>query len=159
MRIVADSSPLIAFSILNYLDLLPHIFSEIYIPQAVNAEVTTWSKPHSQKLRKFLKNKVRTVQNEVAVGLLKKDVGLGEAEVIILALENGIENLLIDDHKGRKIAQTQGLNLVGSIGVLLQAKRTGLIKEVKPNLDKLIANRIRIGKNLYQKALKLANEK
>ncbi len=70
---------------------------------------------------------MRTVQNEVAVGLLKKDVGLGEAEVIILALENGIENLLIDDHKGRKIAQTQGLNLVGSIGVLLQVKRTGLI--------------------------------
>ncbi len=72
---------------------------------------------------------MRTVQNEVAVGLLKKDVGLGEAEVIILALENGIENLLIDDHKGRKIAQTQGLNLVGSIGVLLQAKRTGLLKK------------------------------
>ncbi len=45
------------------------------------------------------------------------------------------------------------------MGVLLQAKRTGLIKEVKPNLDKLIANRIRIGKNLYQRALKLANEK
>ncbi len=139
--------------------MLPQIFSEIYIPQAVNVEVTTLSKPHSQKLRKFLKDKVQTVQNEVAVGLLKKDVGLGEAEVIILALENGIENVLIDDHKGRKIAQTQGLNLVGSIGVLLQAKRTGLIKEVKPNLDKLIANRIRIGKNLYQRALKLANEK
>lgn len=158
MRIVVDSSPLIAFAILNQLDLLPRIFSEIYIPQTVYDEVSAWSKPHSQKLRKFSKEKLQTVQNQIAVQLLRKDVDLGEAEAIVLALEKRIENILIDHHKGRKIAQAQGLYPIGSIGVLLQAKKVGFIQEVKPSLDKLIANKIRIGKNLYKRALELAGE-
>lgn len=138
--------------------LLPRVFSKIYIPQAVYDEVSIWSKPYSQKLRRFSKKRVETVQNQIAVQLLKKDVDFGEAEAIILALEKGIENLLIDDPKGRKIAQSQGLHPIGSIGVLLQAKKAGLIQEIKPSLDNLIANKFRIGKSLYNKALKLAGE-
>jgi len=159
MKIVADSSPLIAFAILNQLNLLSRIFSEIFIPQTVYDEVSKWSKPHSQKLKKFSKNKVQTIQNQIAVQLLRKDVDLGEAEAIVLALESNIENILIDDTKARKIAQAQGLLPIGSIGVLLQAKKSGLIEIVKPSLDKLIANRIRIRKTLYNKALDLAGEK
>ncbi|MFQ5639060.1 MAG: DUF3368 domain-containing protein, partial [bacterium] len=45
------------------------------------------------------------------------------------------------------MAQAQGLHPIGSIGVLLQAKKTGCIHEVKPRLDKLLANKIRIGTN------------
>ncbi len=51
MKIVADSSPLIGFAILDQLDLLTLIFSEIYIPQAVLAEVSIWNKPYSRQLR------------------------------------------------------------------------------------------------------------
>lgn len=158
MRIIADSSPLIAFAILNQLDLLPKIFSEILVPQGVYDEISAWSKPYSQKLQKFSKDRVKTVQNRIAVQLLKKDVNVGEAEAIVLALEEGIENIFIDDHKGRKVAQAQGLDPIGSIGVLLQAKKAGHIPEVKSCLDKLIANKIRIGKNLYKRALELAGE-
>ncbi len=93
-----------------------------------------------------------------ALQLLSKDVDLGEAEAIALALESGIGDILIDDPKGRKIAQLHGLYPTGTIGVLLEAKRLGYINQVKPNLDKLIANRIRIGQSLYQQALNLAGE-
>ncbi len=129
MRIVADSSPLIAFAILNQLDLLSKMFSGICVPQGVYDEISAWSKPYSQKLRKILKNKVKAVRNRLAVQLLRKDMNPGEAEAIVLALEEGIENILIDDHKGRKIAQAQGLHPFGSIGVLLQAKKVGLSKK------------------------------
>jgi predicted nucleic acid-binding protein len=158
MRIVTNSSPLIAFAILSQLDLLTLIFSEIYIPQAVFNEVSVWSKPYSRQLKAFSKGRVRSTHNPIAVQLLRKDVDLGEAEAIVVALENGIEDILIDDPKGRRIAQVNGLYPIGTVGVLLEAKRLDHISQVKPHLDKLIANRIRIGKNLYRQALKLAGE-
>lgn len=92
MRVVADSSPLIAFAILDQLNLLARIFTEICVPQAVFEEVSAWSKPYSQKLRRFSKQKVQIVQNQIAVQLLRKDVDSGEAEAIVLALEKEIEN-------------------------------------------------------------------
>jgi len=158
MRIVVNSSPLIAFAILGQLDLLPLIFSEIYIPQAVFNEVSVWGKPYSQQLRAFSANRVKVVQNEIAVEVLTNEVDLGEAEAIVLALENRIVDILIDDPKGRKVAQANGLYPIGTIGVLLQAKKSGHVSEVKPSLDELIAHKIRLGKQLYHKALELAGE-
>jgi uncharacterized protein len=143
MRIVTNSSPLIAFAILDRLELLTLIFAEIYIPQAIVAEVSARDKPYSRELKAFSKDKVKSVHNIIAVQLLSKDVDLGEAEVIVLALENGIKDVLIDDPKGRKIAALNGLYAIGTIGVLLEAKKLGQISQVKPNLDKLITYRIR----------------
>jgi len=158
MRIVSNSSPLIAFAVLEQLDLLTLIFAEICVPPAVFTEVSAWSKPYSRQLKVFLQGKVRPVKNTIAVQILGKDVDVGEAEVIVLALENGIKDVFMDDAKGRKIAAVNGLYPIGTVGVLLEAKRFGHITEIKPNLDRLIVNRIRIGKELYQKALELAGE-
>lgn len=86
------------------------------------------------------------------------DVDLGEAEAIALALEKDITNILIDDAKGRRFAQAKGLLPVGTIGILLQAKRQGLIPEIKPFLKTLKSNRIRISSLLMQQSLHLAGE-
>ncbi|MCD6133897.1 MAG: DUF3368 domain-containing protein [Deltaproteobacteria bacterium] len=83
----------------------------------------------------------------------------GEAEMITLAEEMNAEAVLIDDLKARKIAKLRGLNVIGTIGVLLDAKEKGVIKELKPLLDELIEKRIRIRRELYDHALELANEK
>ncbi|RLC08875.1 MAG: DUF3368 domain-containing protein [Deltaproteobacteria bacterium] len=158
MKIVADSSPLIGFAILDRLDLLMLIFSEIYIPQAVLAEVSIWNKPYSRQLEAFSKEKLKYVRDRAEVRKLMNDIDSGEAEAIVLALENGIRDILLDDPKGRRIARDKELCPIGTIGVLLEAKKSGYINQVKPRLDKLIANRIRIGTNLYRKALELASE-
>ena len=83
----------------------------------------------------------------------------GEAEMITLAEEMNAEAVLIDDLKARKIAKLRGLNVIGTIGVLLDAKEKGVIKELKPLLDELIEKGIRIRRELYDHALELANEK
>lgn len=158
MKIVADTSPLIAFAILQKLELLSLIFDEIWLPTAVFQEATTIDKPHRQAIAQFAQNKVKPIQNRLAVQMLTNDVDLGEAEAIVLALENGIDDLLIDDAKGRRVARLNGLYPIGTIGVLLQAKQAGHIPFVKPQLDMLIANKIRIGTNLYRHSLQLAKE-
>ena len=159
MIIVADSSPLISFAILNKLNILNQIFDEIFIPTAVYDEITKKNKPHSQQLKNFAINRVKQIQNRLAVQLLQKELDIGESEAIVLAIENNISDILIDEYKGRKIAKAQGLSPIGTIGVLLQAKNKGLIKEVKSELDKLVANHQRISQQLYDKALELAGEK
>lgn len=158
MRIVTNSSPLIAFVILDRLEWLPLLFSEVCIPPQVLTEISIWSKPYSQMLKAFAQDKVKPIQNQIAVNLLTKDIDLGEAEAMVLALENGIENILIDDFKGRKLAQLNGLHPIGTVGALLQAKQGGYLNQIKPALDKLIIHKIRIGKNLYQQALQLSGE-
>ena len=105
MIVVADSSPLIAFAILNLLEILAKIFDELYVPQAVYDEVTSWNKPYARELQDFLKNRVKTVENKLAVTILTNELDIGESEAIILALENNISDILIDEPKGRKIEE------------------------------------------------------
>ncbi len=158
MIIIADSSPLLCFAILNKLELIEKIFGKVYVPTAVFNELIIFKKPYSNKLKEFLKSKVIAVINVDLVTALTNEIDLGESEAIALALEKKIPDILIDDSKGRKIAYFNGLNPIGTVGALLQAKEQKLINEIKPLLDVLIKKGIRIGKSLYQKALNLASE-
>jgi len=159
MIIVADSSPLISFAILDKLELLDKIFDDIKIPESVYDEITQNDKPYSKELKEFAINKTKKVKNKLAVQILQKDLDLGESEAIVLAKENKIKDILIDEYKGRKIAKETGLFPIGTIGVLLQAKRQNYINKVKSELDKLIVNHIRISNDLYETALKISGEK
>ncbi|WP_446012094.1 DUF3368 domain-containing protein [Candidatus Electrothrix sp.] len=158
MIIVSDSSPLISLAILRKLDLLEQFFDEIWIPRAVYHELTKKGKPYFDDLKQFSINRVKDVQNELAVSLLLKELDIGEAEAIVLALENNITDLLIDEYRGRRLAAAHGLSVIGTVGILLQAKKKKLIKEVKPELEKLIRNHRRISEKLYRKALELSEE-
>ena len=158
MIIVADSSPLISMAILEKTNLLEDLFDQIFIPNAVFEEITTLEKPYSDILYKFSKNRIKIVKNKIALSILSHELGLGESEAIILALENNIEYILIDENKGRRIAMSKSLHPIGTIGVLIQAKKQGLIKSIKPFLDKLILNNIFISNELYQYSLKLTKE-
>jgi predicted nucleic acid-binding protein len=159
MIVVSDSSPLISFALLNKLTILDQLFDEIYIPFAVHNEICQQSKPYAKELKKISINRVKKVRNQLAVQLLQKDLDLGEAEAIVLAKETNISDILIDEHKGRRIAKAHGLSPIGTIGVIIQAKREGIIRTIKPELDTLIANHLRISKSLYNRALELAGEK
>ena len=159
MIVVSDSSPLISLAILNKLTILDQLFDEIYIPMAVYNEVARQNKPYYQELACFSANRVKRIQNQSDVQLLLKDLDIGESEAIVLAKENNISDILIDEYKGRKIAVAHGLSPIGTIGLLIQAKKKGIINELRPELDILIANHRRISPNLYEKALKLAGEK
>lgn len=66
--------------------------------------------------------------------------------------------MLIDDKRARKVARLNNIEIIGSQGVLLFAKQKGLIKKIKPLLDKLRTSDIHISQRLIKKTLLLANE-
>lgn len=155
MNIVSDSSPLIALAKIGMLDIIKY---DIVIPKAVFDEITRPNRQYAKELYKWGKDKTIEVTNKKAVEYLVLIVDRGEAETIALAEELNADAVLIDDLKARKIAKLRGLNIIGTIGVLLDAKEKGIIGELKPLLDMLIKKKIRVSKELYDHALELANE-
>jgi len=84
--------------------------------------------------------------------------GDGEVEVIILGQELTADILVIDDNSAREYAKYLGLNIIGTVGIILLTKSKGFIYEVKPLLDRLIANGLFISNRLYAEVMKIANE-
>jgi hypothetical protein len=88
------------------------------------------------------------------------DLGRGETDVLRLALElpAGRVTLILDDLKAREAAARLGLKFTGTLGVLLEAKRAGLLAEVKPHLDRLDALGFRVAVETRLAVLRLASE-
>jgi predicted nucleic acid-binding protein len=86
------------------------------------------------------------------------NIGSGETEVLMLALESREAVVALDDAPARRVAETLGLRLTGTLGLLLDAKRAGLIPTVGPLLDQLQALRFRVAPDTRIAVLKLAGE-
>ena len=163
MTIVSNTTPIISFLKINRMDILEKMFNIITIPQAVYEEITV-KRQLDDEINIFNSCnfiKVRSVNNEFAVNLLRKQsgLGLGESEAITLAEDLKEAILLIDELKGRKVAEQNGINIIGTIGIIVKAKKLGYINQAKPLLDELITKNIRISKELYNNILNLINER
>lgn len=158
MMIIADSSPLISLALIKKLNILEQLYRKLCVPTAVYDEVSRGDQPCSRELKQFLQGKTTHVTNTMAVDILLSDIGTGEAEAIVLALEYQPALILIDDLKARKLAKMKGLNIIGTLGVLLKAKREGLIGELKPLIVELVSNDIRIGTKIIEMTLQAAQE-
>ncbi len=158
MIIIADYSPLIALAVISKLELLEKLYQEIYVPNAVFQELADNDKAFAHELRAFLAGRIKQVHNKMAVDVLLSDIGAGEAEAIILALEQHPDAVLLDDLKARKFATMKGLPIIGTLGILLKAKKAGLIQEIKPLLDGMMDANIRISEKIREIALQAAQE-
>ena len=158
MIVISDSSPLISLAVIEKLDMLGKLYEDIYVPIAVSEEVVRADKPFARELKLFLNGRTKSVKNKMAVEILSGDIGAGEAEAIVLALEQQPAAVLIDDLKARRFAKMNGLNVIGTMGILLKAKKVGLIKEIKPLISILLLNDIRIGKKIIEITLQAAQE-
>ncbi|HNF28108.1 MAG TPA: DUF3368 domain-containing protein, partial [Leptospiraceae bacterium] len=68
----------------------------------------------------------------------EKELDRREAEAITLALKKNADWLIIGERKGRNIAKNvYGINIIGTAGILLKAKESGIINQVSPLLQEL----------------------
>lgn len=158
--VVSDTSPIFYLSEINQVDLLPQLYSHIFIPKAVYDELVVRAKglKVTSQVRNAAWLEQRVVQNQSLVDALKQELDTGESEAIALAKEINANLLLVDERKGRVIATREGLEIIGVLGVLIQAKQRGLISHVKPLLDDLNRTSFRASQQLYEHVLKQANE-
>jgi len=158
MIVICDSSPLIALSIVNKLDLLDQLFEKVLVPVSVFNELTIVGKPEALRIAAWTQGKVVAAEDMQLVRSFSLLLDTGEAEAMALYFEKKADYLLIDEKKGRKIAAYNKMNVVGSLGILLLSKQKGLIPSVKPLLECLQQSYIRISDKLYLKTLELAKE-
>lgn len=86
------------------------------------------------------------------------ELGSGEREAIALALEVPESLLILDDGLARRYAQLLKLEYIGTLGVILKAKKKGYLDKVKPILDRLDTLKFRVGLSTRNKILQLAGE-
>ena len=139
--VVSNSTPIIALAKIGRIDILREVFGTIVIPNAVYHEVLDEGRKRagSAEVSAYDWIVTKKVHNRTAVDFLLVSVDLGEAEAIALAKESNADLLLIDDRAGRRISESVGLSITGTIGLLLRYYRENP-RSFKRSLDELIAN-------------------
>ena len=93
------------------------------------------------------------------VKVLELELDRGEAETIILGNELKADLILLDETIARRVARLLNLKVKGTVGILVLAKKEGIIKKLKPILNELRTKGVWISDEVYDEALKLADEK
>ena len=152
MAVVSNSSPLIALSQIGRLDLLGRLHARVLIPPAVAKEV----EPTIPELPGWLLVQPLALPRQPLT--VSSSIGPGEQEVICLGLELRAERLILDEQPARRLAVSLGLNVIGTIGILLAAKEQGFLTEIRPELDRLLSVRFFMDQELYDRAIGEAGE-
>jgi len=158
-ELISNTSPMQYLYQLDRLDILPALSTQVVIPPAVVDELAV-----GRSLGLHLPDpltlgwvEIRRPISVLALPLIT-DLGPGETEVLMLGLETSQAVVILDDALGRQVAETLNLHLTGTLGLLLDAKKAGLIPAVKPLLDQLQALGFHLANYTRVAVLHLAGE-
>jgi predicted nucleic acid-binding protein len=129
MRAVSNTSPLRYLIAVGQAELLPQLFGEVLIPPGVAAELSDAATPGI--VRQWIAQSPPWLRTHSLISPpdaeLMASLDRGEREAIQLAIEGRADVLIMDEWKGRAIARSRRLPLVGALGVLGDAYQRGLI--------------------------------
>lgn len=137
MVVVSDTTTLSNLIHIQHTHLLSALYSQIIIPQVVVDELREMANQSVETLLSEEWVYVKAIQRKDYVNLLRQQIDAGEAEAIVLAIEMSADLLIIDEKKGRAVAQGLGLSVIGTLGILVQAKQIGLISNLRELLNRL----------------------
>jgi hypothetical protein len=161
VKVVSNSSPLIGLARINQVRLLPLLYSELHVPEAVWNEVVVQGASQAGAAEAMQAPWIQRVgvKNTPLVLSLTQELGAGEAEAIVLAQELPADLLILDERHAREKARRLGIKFTGVCGLLVEAKGRGLLPAIKPVLHDLrnIAG-FHIGPALQAEVLRLAGE-
>jgi predicted nucleic acid-binding protein len=164
MPAVADSSVIIHLAAIGRLGLLRQFHGSLQVPPAVWDEVVTQGqgRPGSQELTKAVADgwvAVATPKSSVQMPTGGATLHAGESEALRLAASSAGLPLLMDEAAGRAVAASLGIPVMGTIGILVAAKHSGLIPQLKPVLEQLRnPGGFRLSAAVFQHALALVGE-
>ena len=154
--VVADTSPFLYLHRSHLLELLPSLYGRVLVPPMVADEIAAgehggFDIPHLPSLA--------WVEIRQPIHPLPEHPKLhpGEQAAIALALETGLR-VLIDDHAGRLYLHERHHPFTGTLGVIIEAKRRGLVAQVAPHLDTIAHHGFWIDDAVRRQVLRLAGE-
>lgn len=139
MIVVSNTSPLTSLAAIGRFELLRELFGRIHIAEGVWHELNHGGRRHpgSREVESAAWVDRHEVENRTLVTILRRDLDRGEAETLALGIELKADLVLLDEQEGRHAASRIGLQSLGVLGILLQAKRSRKITEIRPLLDAL----------------------
>jgi len=158
MIVIADASVLIHLAKAEAFFILERLFGKIIIASSVYREVVDEGrgKEGAREVAGASWIGIRDVHDQKKVLLLLQELDRGEAESIVLATEQRADLVLVDERRARAVLARIGIPIKGTIGILLEAHRKGMIADVKEALDRLIAGGFWIDRKWYEKAIEAA---
>lgn len=153
--IAVNTGPLIALSACGGLQLLRSLHTPVVVAEAVMTEFLRGGKWNAQRAVAGIDV---ALQAAPAPALVIEHLDGGEAATIALAIQRSIPLIAIDERRGRMVARALGLRVTGSVGILLRARREGLIPAIKPYLEAMRAGGVWLGARLCTEVLREAGE-
>ena len=151
--IIADAGPLIALSRVGDLSLLGELFVQAWVTETVLSECTARpDMPEGQVVMAAI-NRGDLLLYPEPRGVTGWNLDIGEASAIAVAKELGA-GVLMDDRAGRRVAISQGIPVIGVLGLLILAKEKGKIRRLRPLLEQLINTRYFLPNHLVDELLR-----
>ena len=156
--VISNTTPIIALSLVQHLDLFRKLYGEVWIPTAVAAELQAGgARAGAAEVRAAAYVRTVALDDPRRADLLS-DLDPGEAEVIALAQEHDADLVIIDERLGRRHARRLGLPLTGVLGVLIKAKQQGYLDVIRPHVEQMQRGGIHLGDALVARALEMVGE-
>lgn len=158
-EVICNTSPLQYLHQLGLLTVLPALAGRVTIPVAVEEEIDAGRRlgVNLPDLRSLDWLTIGRPESKRVLPLIT-DLGAGEAQVLMMALESSDPLVILDDGLARRLAESLEIPFTGTLGLLLDAKAAGLIDAVAPLLDRLQALRFRLAPRTRETVLRRAGE-
>ena len=161
-RVVADAGPLIIWGRLGRLDLLRTVCGEIWVPKLVEREaVNDPRRPGAAAILTAFTSGILlhpSPKLEEADAAPFPTLGAGESAAIRLAMHLQCP-VVMDEKRGRSIAKAQHVAVIGTLGILLAAKRQGNVDQIKPIIEQMGQMNYFVSPMLYAAVLKASGER
>jgi len=161
VNVISNSSPLINFAVLGRFTLLRELYETLVIPDAVYHEVVVAGQGQPGAAEVEQADWItRAAVSTPTVRAALHELGRGEAEAVALAVEHPGALLILDERRGRLAAFNLQVDIIGTLGVLLVAKRKGLLAALAPEIEQLQTQvGFRMHADLKAKVLQEAGER
>ncbi len=157
--VVCNTGPIIGLSRAGLCHLPAALFSTVLLPETVVEELRAKHLGDAAQIEAAISAAQIVRLASPPDLLLQAELDLGEAAVIQAARERGVQGVLIDERRARRVAATvYGLAVKGTCALLLEAKARNLIAHVKPALRAMIEGGYFIGPRLMAECLRRAGE-
>lgn len=155
---VANASPIIVLGKCGYLDLVTKLCDELWIPQAVIDEILAG--PSADPTRRLVESGWgrRSSATHVNSELLEWGLGPGETSVLASALERSPAVAVLDDAAARTCAKAVGVPTIGTLGIILRAKKRGVLPSAAQAMKALRRAGLYLDSEIIRRALLLVNE-